>query len=313
MKIKSVFCIIIFLIINMICINFSYGYTFPDNVEIDENNVSNISNAGEIIEIGNKIIRVNVEKLEYDGIVKFNKVINDFETSLDNQDPMNFYGKIYEFTVKGADLKEIYDKLSEKDGLTVSERVYKKAYELKKEILNVPESSAQGQANAGKTKKYDEIMLERSEEGTDILEVPESSALGSGGTVVEKTEEELEQERKQAQVIYKNPSKISKADKDNAGDNIEQTIIEGNEFIQVGEAKQLDLVSFSNAFYNIFLIIGTALTVIVGIILGINIMMATVDKKAEAKQLLLPYVAGCVIIYGAFGIWKLAVTIMGSL
>ena len=49
-----------------------------------------------------------------------------------------------------------------------------------------------------------------------------------------------------------------------------------------------------------------------GAILGIKLMISGIDEKAEVKKLLIPYVVGCIIIFGGFGIWKLVVTILQS-
>ena len=55
---------------------------------------------------------------------------------------------------------------------------------------------------------------------------------------------------------------------------------------------------------------GLVLAVIIGIILGIQFMTGSVEQKAKVKDALVPYIAGCIIIFGAFGIWKLVVTIL---
>ena len=38
----------------------------------------------------------------------------------------------------------------------------------------------------------------------------------------------------------------------------------------------------------------------------------SVSEKANVKETLIPYIAGCIVIFGAFGIWKLVVTIMSK-
>ena len=86
-------------------------------------------------------------------------------------------------------------------------------------------------------------------------------------------------------------------------------------FIETGEGesqiKNSDLKEVSDTIYNVLLGIGVALSVIVGAILGIKFMISSVDEKAQIKEALVPYVAGCVVIFGAFGIWKL-VMVIGS-
>ena len=39
-------------------------------------------------------------------------------------------------------------------------------------------------------------------------------------------------------------------------------------------------------------------------------MAGSVEQKAKVKDSLVPYIVGCTVIFGAFGIWKLVVTIL---
>ena len=39
-------------------------------------------------------------------------------------------------------------------------------------------------------------------------------------------------------------------------------------------------------------------------------MTGSVEEQAKVKQTLVPYVAGCVVLFGAFTIWKIVVTII---
>lgn len=68
----------------------------------------------------------------------------------------------------------------------------------------------------------------------------------------------------------------------------------------------------SDTIFNALLAVGTVVAVLVGAILGIQFMTAGIDKKVEIKQALFPYIVSCVILFGAFGIWKLVVTIMND-
>ena len=74
-----------------------------------------------------------------------------------------------------------------------------------------------------------------------------------------------------------------------------------------------DLKFSSDFLFNMLFSIGVALTVIVGGILGIKFMLASAEDKAQIKELMIPYVAGCIVIYGAFGIWKLVVNVLGGI
>ena len=70
------------------------------------------------------------------------------------------------------------------------------------------------------------------------------------------------------------------------------------------------LKSASDMIYNILLILGTIIAVIVGVVLGIQFIMGSVEQKAKVKDSLIPFIVGCVVIFGAFGIWKLVITIL---
>lgn len=69
----------------------------------------------------------------------------------------------------------------------------------------------------------------------------------------------------------------------------------------------------SGIIYNLLFGIGVATAVIVGAILGIQFMTAGIDKKVEVKEALLSYVISCSVFFGAFGIWKLLVTILNGI
>ena len=70
------------------------------------------------------------------------------------------------------------------------------------------------------------------------------------------------------------------------------------------------LNAFSRNIYNILLTIGIVVAVLTGAIIGIKYMLGSVEEKADIKGLLIPYIAGCVIIFGSFAIWKLIVTLL---
>ena len=72
------------------------------------------------------------------------------------------------------------------------------------------------------------------------------------------------------------------------------------------------LKNASNTLFNILLGVGTGVAVVVGAILGLQFMQAGVDKKVQVKESLVAYVVSCIVLFGAFGIWKLIVVIMNS-
>ena len=63
----------------------------------------------------------------------------------------------------------------------------------------------------------------------------------------------------------------------------------------------------SSEIYNILTSFGMIIAVVVGIVLGIKYMIAGADEKAEVKETLLPYIIGCVVTFGAFGIWRILI------
>ena len=71
---------------------------------------------------------------------------------------------------------------------------------------------------------------------------------------------------------------------------------------------QSSLKNTIDLIYNILLALGIIVAVVAGAILGVQFMVASADGKAELKERLVPYVVGCVVIFGAFGIWKIFVT-----
>ena len=85
-------------------------------------------------------------------------------------------------------------------------------------------------------------------------------------------------------------------------------------FIQNGQGGSKidndDIHELSDSLYNILLIIGTVIAMIVGVVLGIQFITGSVEAKSKVKESLIPYVVGCIVIFGAFGIWKLAITIL---
>lgn len=93
----------------------------------------------------------------------------------------------------------------------------------------------------------------------------------------------------------------------------------GDDFIQAGSnssAASLDyskLKSTSNMIYNILLVLGIAVAVIIASILGIKFMMGSMEEKAQIKEALVPFIIGCIVVFGAFGIWKIFVSIGSTL
>ena len=69
----------------------------------------------------------------------------------------------------------------------------------------------------------------------------------------------------------------------------------------------------SNTLYNILLVIGIAVAFIWGIVLGIQFITGSLGEKADVKKNLIVYLVGCIIIFGAFGIWRLLLQLLQPL
>ena len=95
----------------------------------------------------------------------------------------------------------------------------------------------------------------------------------------------------------------------------DEIIKDADGFLNKGTNKEIDeksLKNTSNTVYNILLGIAIVLAIIIGACLGITFMLAGSAGKAKVKEALIPYAVGCFVAFGAFGIWKLVVTILNQ-
>lgn len=95
-----------------------------------------------------------------------------------------------------------------------------------------------------------------------------------------------------------------------------EVIKEADGFIQKGQSgangliTQEKLKELSDTIYNILLVVGIIAAVLIGVLLGIKFITAGVEGKAEVQKALIIYVMGCVVVFGAFTIWKIVVTVL---
>lgn len=144
-----------------------------------------------------------------------------------------------------------------------------------------------------------ETLMERIA-GTDekgIIENSEAAKTSAGGNNTDDT------------IYTSQPKKVGAEDSANSLDDM---ISDANKFMNEGKLtyEEKNLTNVSNTIYNILLSVGICIAVLVGAIIGIKLMASGIDQKAEAKKLLIPYVVGCVIIFGGFGIWRILVSII---
>ena len=101
--------------------------------------------------------------------------------------------------------------------------------------------------------------------------------------------------------------------------SISDIFTKADDFIEQGQSSASEstipeekIQEISEILYNILLIIGVVVAVIIGIIIGINFMTGSVEEKAKVKEMFIVYIVGCIVVFGAFTIWKLVVTILQS-
>lgn len=98
-------------------------------------------------------------------------------------------------------------------------------------------------------------------------------------------------------------------------DTVDDTIRGAREFLNAGSDNQVndsELQKVSKLIFNILVAIAIILAIIIGIFLGIQFMTSSVEEKAKIKEMLVAYVAGCVVVFGAFGIWRLAINVLSE-
>ncbi len=99
---------------------------------------------------------------------------------------------------------------------------------------------------------------------------------------------------------------------------IGEIVDEGKGFIEAGKTGAEEKITWKNlknmsdTLYNILLVIGIIIAFIVGGILAIKFLTSSVEGQAEIKSMLVPYIIGCVVVFGSFTIWKIVVDILQS-
>lgn len=93
-----------------------------------------------------------------------------------------------------------------------------------------------------------------------------------------------------------------------------EIISEGKDFISQADPSQANidtsqLQTTSGYLYNILLAAGVVIAVVVASILGLQFMLSGAEGQAKVKEMILPFVIGCIIVFGGFGFWKIALTL----
>lgn len=98
---------------------------------------------------------------------------------------------------------------------------------------------------------------------------------------------------------------------------VDNIISSGKNFVNEGEGQdnpidEKALKNTSSYIYNVLFTIAVVLAFVIGMIIGIQFIIGSVDEKAKIKETLVPYVIGVFIIFSAFGIWKIVMSIGNS-
>lgn len=73
------------------------------------------------------------------------------------------------------------------------------------------------------------------------------------------------------------------------------------------------LQSTSSTIYKWLMTAAICVAVIIGAIIGVQFITGSIEGKAKIKEALVPYIIGCIVVFGAFFIWKTLVNIGNDL
>ncbi len=94
---------------------------------------------------------------------------------------------------------------------------------------------------------------------------------------------------------------------EDAGESLDSNTVSGSMTVDDSGIQEV-----SGVMYNAFLIVGIVVAVIVGLIIGIKFMTGNAQEQAKVKETIIPYIAGCIIIFGAYTIWRIVVTVLNT-
>ena len=182
--------------------------------------------------------------------------------------------------------------------------VDEEAQEISRKLQNLIDTIAEAAREKG---------MDVSEDGTINYELSEGDTTGEDA-FQEGVDDLRKEDEENAKVIYDDVYYYPEVQVGDVGNDLDSTISNADDFVNNGNVDSVydadDLQSFSSSMYNILLTVGIVVAVIVGAVIGIKLMSSGIETKVEAKKLLIPYVAGCIVVFGGFAIWKIVVTIL---
>ena len=93
-----------------------------------------------------------------------------------------------------------------------------------------------------------------------------------------------------------------------------EDILQGaTDFINQGSGNspinEENLKNASDMIYNTLLAVGLVLAIIWAFFLGIKFMTGSVEEQAKVKESVKVFIIGCIVLFGAFGIWRLVLVL----
>lgn len=100
-----------------------------------------------------------------------------------------------------------------------------------------------------------------------------------------------------------------------SADTLDSIVSDGDSFISASSEStdKLDtteMKNISNTLYNILLSVGIIVAIAFATVLGIQYMTTAAENKAQIKESLIPFVVGCIVVFGAFAIWKAIILLL---
>ena len=213
-----------------------------------------------------------------------------------------------EWEKKKKEAVEIYNKITAEKDESKRKKLYQQYIDKVEEMKKIDSKSTTTDMDINT--KYAEAKREVNQNKNDDSKKDSSDIYQD-----QVSESDIKKEvSKKSDTIYKQPGR---EETNGSANTLDDMIADADNFVSAaGKSNKInnaELADLSGTIYNIALQIGVAVAVLAGMALGIKFMISGVDEKADVKKALTVYIVGCVVIFGAFGIWKLVVEIMQNI